>query len=66
MSTGRKCFGAYENGEECASCLLAILCIDATIAADGYFDELARREEELWAEQDQLTDARIQAAMDRQ
>lgn len=40
----RDCYGQYENLQgKCGGCPLALLCIDATIAADGYFDELAER-----------------------
>lgn len=57
----RECYGQYVNEQgKCSGCSLALLCIDATIAADGYYDELARREEEAWAtEETELTDAAI-------
>lgn len=57
----KDCYGQYENQQgKCSGCLLALLCIDATIAADGYYDALAKREEELWEEEDQhLMDAAI-------
>ena len=36
----KDCYGQYENLQgKCSGCLR----IDATIAADGYFDELAER-----------------------
>lgn len=58
------CYGQYENQQgKCSGCSLALLCIDATIAADGYYDELARREEEIWEQEEQrLMDAAIQDA----
>lgn len=37
------CFGSYEGQGSCGGCPAVLLCIDATIAADGYFDELAER-----------------------
>lgn len=66
MQSKRECYGAYENRQgKCSGCSLALLCIDATIAADGYYDSLAEREEASWAEEEQrlmdvaIRDARI-------
>ena len=42
------CFGAYENERQCASCILALACIDATIHNDQWFDEWCRKEDEKW------------------
>lgn len=55
----KDCYGQYENQQgKCGGCPLALLCIDVTIAADGYYDALAKREEELWEQEDQqLMDA---------
>lgn len=63
----KDCYGQYENEQgKCGGCPLALLCIDATIAADGYYDELARKnKEEAWAEETLLMDAAIQAAKAR-
>lgn len=48
MQSKRECYGQYVNEQgRCGRCQLALLCIDATIAADGYYDELARKEEEM-------------------
>lgn len=53
------CFGAYENEGKCESCPLALICIERTIAADGYYDQLAK--EERWMEEMEvdLMDARF-------
>lgn len=63
----KDCYGQYENQQgKCGGCPLALLCIDATIAADGYYDELAKREEELWENEEQsLMDAAILDAIAR-
>ena len=55
----KDCYGQYENQQgKCGGCPLALLCIDVTIAADGYYDALAKREEELWEQEGQhLMDA---------
>ena len=55
----KECYGQYENERgKCSNCILALLCIDATIAADGYYDELARREQEIeWEQERTLIDA---------
>lgn len=51
----RVCFGAYENEGECVSCPLALVCIDETIANDGWMDQLAERDREIWSEvQDEM------------
>ena len=51
----RECLGAYECNEgKCGECPLALLCVDMTIARDGYYDELAAREKGLWEYEDQL------------
>lgn len=57
----KDCYGQYENEQgKCSGCSLALLCIDVTIAADGYYDALAKREEELWEQEGQhLMDAVI-------
>lgn len=57
----KDCYGQYENQQgKCSGCSLALLCIDATIAADNYYDALAKREEELWEQEGQhLMDAVI-------
>lgn len=42
------CLGSYENQPgKCSGCLLARLCIDATIAADAYWDSVADRIREI-------------------
>lgn len=60
----RECFGAYGNGDGCDGCPLVPLCIDATIQADAYYDELARKEEWRWAYEADREDARIQDALE--
>ena len=42
------CFANYQPSPRCDSCHAIYQCIDATIEADGYYDELAEREEALW------------------
>ena len=42
------CFGAYENGGECGSCPLALVCIDMTLENDGVYDKQASAEELAW------------------
>lgn len=63
----KQCLGQYVNEEgKCGGCPVALLCIDMTIAADGYYDELARREEELWdTVEGTLMDAAFQAVQIR-
>lgn len=41
------CLGDYRNVGACRGCLLEQPCIDLTLEADGYYDELAYREEVL-------------------
>lgn len=41
------CLGDYRNVEACRGCILEQPCIDLTLEADGYYDELAYREEVL-------------------
>ena len=44
----KECLGAYENKQgQCDSCPLVLLCIEASIAADAYYDELADRQREI-------------------
>lgn len=44
----KSCLGSYENQQgKCSGCSLALLCIDITIAADGYYDSLAQRQREI-------------------
>lgn len=57
------CFGAYANEGECGSCLLSLVCIEATIRNDGYYDRLAEEEDLAWAEQEGQLHAAAQAAM---
>ena len=41
----KTCLGQYENKQgKCSGCSLALLCIDVTIAADGYYDSLAEKQ----------------------
>ncbi len=59
----RLCFSAYANEGECGSCLLSLVCIEATIQNDGYYDELAEKEDIAWAEHECQIHAVAQAAM---
>lgn len=48
MGRVMECLGQYENlPGKCSGCSLARLCIDVTIAADGYYDSLANRQREI-------------------
>lgn len=59
----KECLGAYENEGQCDTCPLALICIEATIAADGYYDEQATERMLLWEEQERmLMDAVIRDA----
>ena len=42
------CFGSYQPESRCDSCQAIHQCIDLTIELDGYYDELAEREEATW------------------
>lgn len=35
------CLGIYEAKDQCDSCPLVFLCIDAALDSDGYYDQLA-------------------------
>ena len=41
------CLGQYEGKDGCDVCPVVLLCIDVTMDADGYFDELADRQAEI-------------------
>ena len=43
---GPECFAEYQGDDHCDICPIILVCIDATLEADGYYDELAEREEE--------------------
>lgn len=59
------CYGNYGQGN-CGGCPAALLCIDVAIAADGYYDELERREREAWEEEERTRqDAAYLDAMNR-
>lgn len=46
----KACLGQYQVEQgQCSGCSLALLCIDVTIAADGYYDNLADRQAEIEA-----------------
>lgn len=55
----KDCLGNYQPGGQCDVCPLAFQCIDVAIEADGYYDQLAEKEEALW---ELLEDAAIRAA----
>lgn len=62
----KNCLGDYQPEGPCLECVLALWCIEVTIKADGHYDELARREKELWEQEGQsLTDAAIRDAMEK-
>ena len=54
MDKIKECFGRYENEQgQCESCPLVLLCIDTTIEIDRHYDELAERQADIQAmEQD--------------
>ena len=41
------CLGEYQPQGQCESCPLALLCIDATIAINAYWDEQASSQKEI-------------------
>ena len=50
----RACLGMYSNQGQCGECPLALGCIDMTIESDGYFDSMARWEDECRELEDQM------------
>lgn len=42
------CLGEYEPSDKCDKCQAVYLCIDVAQENDGYWDQLAEREEALW------------------
>lgn len=48
LTRSTDCFANYQPSDICDACHAVYQCIDATIESDGYYDQLAEREEALW------------------